>query len=289
MSKADMKSALVMQVQILPRSPNKVKLQYIKKSDMKVSTVKDVLAMEDGKVIEAFRGVVTEVFPRISSGPKEQKPWSFDPIKVKDKHGDEMRVVFASRDPLPDDVKGKELTLLSFRGAKGWSGVRAVDNVFMPKGAKKPVTTREIKVTSTAEVVWGNGAKPDAEKSLPKESDVPADEEQDYKPLPKKHAERDEGSQEDRTPPVPSNHYPPKGSSHHKALTELRVFAAKRRTAWMVARSAAIATVQEEDKIHHDVPVSPQEFTAMVLAFYNSGCFKEGLYDALPVDANKVE
>lgn len=232
----------------------------------KISTVQDILDAEDKFPIHAFRGVVKSSFPR-KEGESDKGPWSFENIVVTDKDGEDIKVVFSNRDPLPKGIKGKQIQLICYVGKRGPSGLYVHDNTYSKDG--DDVTVRELKVTPTAEVIFGNAQ---SQESGDNEG------EDDYRPQ-KKPAER----QEREEAPSKQTQSPPKGSTDFNAIAEAKFFLARRRNAWVLCHAAVVSAVTEINGKFPDAPLSPATITAMTLSLFNSGCYKDGLWDDLPV------
>lgn len=249
----------------------------------RISSIADVLEMDDGFPIGAFTAKVTQQYGR-KSGDGDNGPWSFENIVVKDKAGETIKIVFKNRDPI-GKVVGKEIKAVCYAGTKGPSGVYAADNEFKGK------ISREIKITPTAEVTFVGAlmhGRPEGDADDGDNGE--GDGEEDYqpkkrsaKPQTRQCEDPDEAPQEDDRPRKQPQS-PPKGSAQVNTLAKCRKFMAQRRIAWVIAHDAVVVAVGEANERHPEAPMNPSTITAMTLAIYNSGCFVDGLYDGLPVE-----
>lgn len=112
---------------------------------MRVTKLAEVFDLEDQEVIMAVSGTITELYKQTKGGT-DDKPWAVQNGVIKDGQ-DTMRFAVWNKDPLPQSMRGKKVTFLSFQGKKGWTGVFAHDNEYKGK------TTRELKLTQAAEIV----------------------------------------------------------------------------------------------------------------------------------------
>jgi hypothetical protein len=129
----------------------------------KINTVAEINDLEDGSVIQAFRGRILEVSKVTQSktypkkGVPGKKEWRFQHLTVKDKAGDQIDVTLTDREPVPASATGKDITLLAhvIEGKKpAWSGLKAVDHTNRDTQALERVCW----VTATAEMVIGKAA-----------------------------------------------------------------------------------------------------------------------------------
>ena len=138
----------------------------------KLSSIAEVREMDADFPIPAIKGKLTALYP-VKKGESEKGPWSFQNGELT-QGNQKIKIVFKGRDPVPMSTKGKEITLLSFHGDRGVSGLYASDNDY------NGTVTREIKVTSTAEMIEGTGAgalgeQPQQNQEQPRQSNGPSD------------------------------------------------------------------------------------------------------------------
>lgn len=213
---------------------------------MRVSTVSDVKEMDKKELIRCFKGTVKAQFKRSAGTDDQGRDWSFENLAVKDKDGHEITVVLANREPV-GNVKGKLISFCAHEGSKGWSGVYAIDNEYNGK------TTRQIRVTGSAEIALGSS------ESDSNGDEAQSDGEEDYRPQKRSQA-----------------------ATSPSDIGKAKVFLAKRRNAWILSYDAAISAGDEMFKRHPSVNVTEDMILAMTQSFYNSGCYKDGLWEALP-------
>ncbi len=236
---------------------------------MQVMKVNEILKLNHNAVVTAFKGKVlsTELRREWKKGDDSS---TFENVLVQDSTGDKIWIVLKDRPPI-GKAKGRSITILAHNGKKGISGLYAIDNEF--KGKK----TRQLKVTATGELLVGVGAQQN-ESSDP-ESEVPHSEangEEDFEPI--------KPANEGLPAPVidiESTKRVEKPSAN-KAIQQMDVFYAKRANAMIHAFNATVYVVKECARRHPEAPMSDRAITATLLALYNSGCYRDGLYDALP-------
>lgn len=120
---------------------------------MKVSTLSEVKRMDGGLPVPCVRGILKTLF-KPKRGEGQYGPWCLQNGELTDGKTT-VKVLFANRDEeVPQNWRGKQVVITSYRGDKGWEGVIADDNEY------KGTTTRQIKVTKTAEVALDDGAEP---------------------------------------------------------------------------------------------------------------------------------
>ena len=118
---------------------------------MKVTTIAEALQQEEGLPIPAISGTLVALFKR-TAGESSMGAYSFQNGTLKDATG-EMRITFKDRDEVSPSLRGKKITLLSYQGDKGWSGVKTKSEEY------KGVTSRVLWVTPTAELAEGSGTE----------------------------------------------------------------------------------------------------------------------------------
>lgn len=228
----------------------------------KVSTVADIAEMDDKDVVKLFRGKVVSQFDW-SSWKDEDKSGSFENLIVQDRAGDKIKVVLKDREPI-GNIKGKDITILAHSGAKGFSGCYVFDQEYKGK------SSRNLKVTPTGEIVFGNS-------QMHGESDSENAGEEDYKPEKKPAREHPEDYPNDET------QSPPKGSANANALANARVFLARRRNGYLLCLDAAVSAGKEYGLRHPEMGgMSAEHFHGMTSTIY-IGAERAGIFDDLPV------
>lgn len=131
---------------------------------MRVTNISDIPGLEHKEAIPSVKGTLTKIWD-YKEGEGEHGAYSFQNGTLQDATGT-IKIVFSNQ----GNMKGylnREISIQSFSGDKGLSGIYAHDNVY--KGA----TTREIKVTSTADVSLVSGDAPKVGKEpTPRKSEA---------------------------------------------------------------------------------------------------------------------
>lgn len=111
--------------------------------------LEEVVNMEEGEVVPAVSGIVESVFNQ-RRGEKDGEPWAFQDLVIKD-GALKLKVSVSGRDEIPKTVRGKLLTFISSNGKRGMQGVKVILNTYNGE------TTKQLRVTPTAEIVEGAG------------------------------------------------------------------------------------------------------------------------------------
>lgn len=125
-------------------------------------TVADVLDLrlrepEEGDVIGSVSGRIQKVWDW-KDGDGKYGRYSFQNIELVDGR-DTIKVVLKDRDELNErDWKGAQVIISSTEGKKGYTGVKAKDDVYKGK------TTRIVWVTATADITEDRGGAPSRDK-----------------------------------------------------------------------------------------------------------------------------
>ncbi len=109
----------------------------------------EVVNMEEGEIVPEVSGIVESIYKR-RSGVKDEKPWSFQDLVIKDGML-RIGVSVSGRDDIPSSVKGKLLTFISSNGPRGLTGVKVILDTY------KGETKKKLRVTPTAEIIEGAG------------------------------------------------------------------------------------------------------------------------------------
>ncbi len=139
------------------------------KIEMNHTTIAEVATLANKMPIEAISGVLTKVWD-YKEGSGQYGPYSFQNGELKDSTG-VIRVTFSNHPDMKRFVN-QLIILSSYAGDRGLSGVMADDNTYENK------TTRQIKVTKTANIEVANGqnnapAAPPASPNAPAGSGQP--------------------------------------------------------------------------------------------------------------------
>ncbi len=109
----------------------------------------EVINMEEGEIVPAVSGIVESIYKQ-RSGIKDDKPWSFQDLVIRD-GSLKIGVSVSGRDEIPSSAKGKLLTFISSNGSRGLTGVKIILDTYNGETKKK------LRVTPTAEIVEGAG------------------------------------------------------------------------------------------------------------------------------------
>lgn len=213
----------------------------------KVSTIPEILAMDNDDVIKIVRGKIVKRFDR-KSGETDKGPWSFENVEITDgKHS--VTVSLKNREPLPKHFKVGSLILITAKeGDRGWTGMKAVDEEYQGK------TYRKIRVTPTAVIELDNAsARTDDDDG--NDTDVSASSQE----RPKDQAQ-------------PGN----------KLSVGPKVMVAKIASLYLVTHRAAHLTktlIESADKREMEI----EEFTSMRSSMFIQGCFDKLYWDLDPI------
>jgi hypothetical protein len=222
---------------------------------MRVSTVDEVLAMEDDEVIQAFSGTLSTLW-KPKTGESEKGKWSFQNGEIT-AGGKKIKVCFKNRDEVPQSMKGKKITILAYHGDRGWSGSYASSSEYKGK------TTREIKVTATAEVTEGGTA-----------SSEPATE----TTAPKPHT----GGGGHLPPHDTSAPGTRAGTNATLAISDAKVFISRRVSGIKICLKGASVLRGEYEQVEGN-PMTEDQYQAIVSTLFIAGD-KAGIFDGLPVN-----
>jgi hypothetical protein len=119
------------------------------KGSMRKLKLEEVVNMEEGEIVPAVSGIVESIYKQ-RSGVKDDKPWSFQDLVIKD-GTQKIGISVSGRDEIPSSVKGKLLTFISSNGSRGMTGVKIILDTYNGETRKK------LRVTPTAEIIEGAG------------------------------------------------------------------------------------------------------------------------------------
>ena len=112
------------------------------------TTIEQIKGMEDGLVITRIDGIVKALFPR-KTGSSDKGEWSVQTLILAQGQS-EIPVSLWNKDAIPDNIKGKAVSLVAFKGSKGWSGL------YKNTGKSKDGSPRiEIRGTKSADIIVG--------------------------------------------------------------------------------------------------------------------------------------
>ena len=90
---------------------------------MIISTPSDLLQMSEGAVPEAITGVLTNLQANPVSGGEGDKKYKFQNATLT-QDGSSIRIVFSSRDDVPQDLVGQQIIAKSRKNDKGLYGLK---------------------------------------------------------------------------------------------------------------------------------------------------------------------
>lgn len=266
------------------------------KGIMRKLKLEEVVNMEEGEIVPAVSGIVESIYKQ-RSGVKDDKPWSFQDLVIKD-GTQKIGISVSGREEIPVSVKGKLLTFISSNGSRGMTGVKIILDTYNGETRKK------LRVTPTAEIVEGAGqwenqpantqqrrsptsqeelerqkaaantGRQAANKPLSREFDSEGDDgdtgPQD--PPPQQQAPPPESPRRERTEPGPWFNAPTDWKKYDsRALKHFRMM---QRTLLM---TNALASWSEQNGI----VITPEHFQAMQATLFIEAC-KDGLKELIP-------
>lgn len=110
--------------------------------------------------VVAVSGVIEYIGQR-RTGNNANGEWSVQNVTLQ-QGNDKMPVAFWNRDELPQSLKGKLVTLTSFKGQKGWTGLKTKDGK-----DKEGNLRRELDASKSADLVEGDLSVPNAPSAPP--------------------------------------------------------------------------------------------------------------------------
>ena len=133
---------------------------------MIISTPSDLLQMSEGAVPEAITGVLTNLQANPVSGGEGDKKYKFQNATLT-QDGSSIRIVFSSRDDVPQDLVGQQIIAKSRKNDKGLYGLKR------KKGREyQGQTPPEIWVFAGAELSVSGGS-PSSESAVSQPSSQP--------------------------------------------------------------------------------------------------------------------
>jgi hypothetical protein len=127
-----------------------------------VFTVQDIKDLEDGDIVKAFRGKVTQFFTW-KDGVGKNSDGSIQILMMKDRAGNEIKVKIWDHDRISDKDKGKEFNFVATRDKRNkLDGLLARDDEYKDK------VTRILEVSKSAEVVNGAATTDEDEDEKPR-------------------------------------------------------------------------------------------------------------------------
>lgn len=231
---------------------------------MQVSKFSDILAMEDGQQIMAFRGRIKAVF-KPNAGTNDKGAWQVQNLFVAESMSDgaaELRVAIWNDDEIPKSARGKEIILTAVKNQKGqWSGLKCEHYEGKPR----------IKVSGAEIVIGGQDTAPAAE--------------QPDTPLPEAPAS---------TPPRTTPSAPPPARKTESSPDDVRGFcvgAAKHVGKLGNAMKICIARAIEIGHWHQSYtgrPYPADGIQALATTLFIQGT-RDGVFDKLPNDRDIAE
>ena len=111
---------------------------------MKVSTIQDILTMEEGLPVLCARGKIVKLY-KPKTGESDKGPWSFQSGLLSDGQSS-VKFTLNSREELPQTFLNKQVVLTAQNGNHGWTGLKTKDEEYNGK------VTRVLWVTPTADI-----------------------------------------------------------------------------------------------------------------------------------------
>lgn len=217
----------------------------------RVSTIAEVIAMDNDDIIKIVRGTIKKRFER-KSGKNDKGDWSFENLKLSDGK-DEIDVSLKGREPLPSIFKvGSRIVISAHQGEKGWTGVKAVDEEV--NGS----TIRKIRVTPTGDVELENSGSAPAEDDGGDES--PAPQSKTSAPAPK---------------PAPTQKPASQRVGPKLMISQISSLYLYAHRASKLLKNA----IESDDKRIMDI----EEFTAMRASIFIQACYEKGYWDVDPI------
>ncbi len=259
---------------------------------MRINTVAEILEMDDGKPIDAFKGKVSRVYER-SSGGSGDKAWVKQDLECQDVTG-KIKVTLWGREAFPKTIIGQQIYIAQTKSTRGWTGVKASD--FTNK--KTNVTTRSITVTEAAELIIGEGEPASQEQvnTDPRRAAAdatsaaaPAEPNDDVAKAKAMLAAAEKKAAEERKAREDAAKAPPKAASAPAAqnresamenVTECRKFIARRANLYELCVGAGLHVVKRVAETKEHI-MTDDQFQAMVSALFIASA-RAGIAAGLP-------